>query len=417
MDLSVTEEKQQQQQPEEPEGDEEEEENNLVNDDATTNTEPNNIDAVGESSNGGLESDDDSLFPAAAAQNLDDEEEEEEEEEDSDDEASNNVSSSRFPADFEDSNNSSSHLVSDNNCGSGGGGGDDDTQSKSGTPDLSLSTKRNKRKNFKPRNINFGGENGEADGVGSNSSNNCDNNDDNPLNLSHDDGAMQSILASQRKSLMPRKVTEETTTMPATSSAMDLTTSKQGLFLVKPEVLFGNKEEEDEPAAAAAPMTTAAMSFPPFLSPGFAAAMAAASGNKSAAIPSAEGIAMKNAFQEVLKLYGVPAEIAEAIAKNAQNAQGKQKYDEKHRVLVGFVSREIICDKSPPIRELPLFSRESVEPSFAPSRSMESRRRRPLASSPVAAAAAAETRKLPQFLLNLEILCQSCGAGGGGGGT
>ena len=34
---------------------------------------------------------------------------------------------------------------------------------------------------------------------------------------------------------------------------------------------------------------------------------------------------MKDAFQEVLKLYGVPGELAEAIAKNAQAAQGRSQ--------------------------------------------------------------------------------------------
>ena len=46
---------------------------------------------------------------------------------------------------------------------------------------------------------------------------------------------------------------------------------------------------------------------------GLAAATAATSGDNT----------MRDAFQEVLKLYGVPTELAEAIAKNAMAAQGK----------------------------------------------------------------------------------------------
>ena len=102
--------------------------------------------------------------------------------------------------------------------------------------------------------------------------------------------------------------------------------------MVKPEVLFGKRhaeEDEDADDHKAAPVAPS-MPFSPFLASGLAAAVAAmaSGGNPAAAAlaPPSLGLGsneMRNAFQEVLKLYGVPAEIAAAIAKNAQSAQGK----------------------------------------------------------------------------------------------
>ena len=65
---------------------------------------------------------------------------------------------------------------------------------------------------------------------------------------------------------------------------------------------------------------------------GLAAATAATSGDNT----------MRDAFQEVLKLYGVPTELAEAIAKNAMAAQGKSISYVLHLICSGFQVR-IAC--------------------------------------------------------------------------
>ena len=182
-----------------------------------------------------------------------------------------------------------------------------------------------------------------------------------PLNLSNsggESGGSPSILgaaASHRMSLLPKRLEDkEVSGAPssANAAAMDLSTTKEdgdsnegedhpmavaGISLVKPEVLFGKRHAEDEDAednkVLHAPHSAVAPSplpFSPFLASGLAAAVAAmaSGGNPAAAAlaPPSLGLGsneMRNAFQEVLKLYGVPAEIAAAIAKNAQSAQGK----------------------------------------------------------------------------------------------
>ena len=174
-----------------------------------------------------------------------------------------------------------------------------------------------------------------------------------PLNLSNsggESGSSPSILG--RMSLLPKRLEDREGGAPASSStaaaaAMDLSTTKEdgdsneggddhpaatGISLVKPEVLFGKRhaeEDEDADDHKAAPVAPS-MPFSPFLASGLAAAVAAmaSGGNPAAAAvapPSLGSNEMRNAFQEVLKLYGVPAEIAVAIAKNAQSAQGKLK--------------------------------------------------------------------------------------------
>ena len=159
--------------------------------------------------------------------------------------------------------------------------------------------------------------------------------------------------AAHRKSLLPKRLEERDGAAAVTTAAMDLSTTKEdgdggeghpaaamaatGISLVKPEVLFGRKEAEenaddgdDEKARAPRPAAPS-LPFSPFLASGLAAAVAAmASGGNTAspvtaAPPSLGSNEMRNAFQEVLKLYGVPAEVAAAIAKNAQNAQGESE--------------------------------------------------------------------------------------------
>ena len=57
--------------------------------------------------------------------------------------------------------------------------------------------------------------------------------------------------------------------------------------------------------------------MPPFLAPFLAASAVPSSG--------AGGPSMKDAFQEVLKLFGFPPELAEVFAKNAQALQQQHK--------------------------------------------------------------------------------------------
>ena len=113
----------------------------------------------------------------------------------------------------------------------------------------------------------------------------------------------------------------------------------QSLSVVRPEILFGdsNSPKPNPPSPGGVGPPTGpphlALGLLPFFNP--MAAMAAASagggspaGGSPSVIPtSAEAAAtsMRDAFQEVLKLYGVPTELAEAIAKNAQAAQGKSQ--------------------------------------------------------------------------------------------
>ena len=78
-----------------------------------------------------------------------------------------------------------------------------------------------------------------------------------------------------------------------------------GLSVVRPEVLFGQANKM--PPGAGGPI-------PPFLAPFLAASRA----------EGANGPSIKDAFQEVLKIFGFPPELAEVFAKNAQALQQSQ---------------------------------------------------------------------------------------------
>jgi hypothetical protein len=183
------------------------------------------------------------------------------------------------------------------------------------------SSRRNKRKNFRPRNIVYNAT--EEEGHGNNeTANNNDNDDDDeeeeddsrsgiPLNLSagSEMSAAAAALAA-RKTLMPRK-------HEAVSSPIDLSVPSShfgdsekrpgNLSVVRPEILFGAGSKFSPNHE----MLMQPMQFGPSLA---ALAAAASASERQAAADS-----MKEAFQEVLKLYGVPLELAEAIAKNANN--------------------------------------------------------------------------------------------------
>lgn len=237
---------------------------------------------------------------------------------------------------------------------------------------------RNKRKNFRPRNI----VNNEKESIEART--------DSPLNLT-------SERSSDRKSLLPRKLDQEGQHPPTSSpvqslfpssfhsnhhpapsssgSPIDLsssllaedengtTTPRPSLSLVSKEVLFGygrggssssRRHSEDSKPPSELHSTIKEEKLPtqpnkeemeagreelqedgddikprfpfglgPFFAPGLAAAAAAAGRPLDGSVASDT---MKEAFQEVLKLYGVPVEIAEKIASNAQAAQGRKEF-------------------------------------------------------------------------------------------
>ena len=252
--------------------------------------------------------------------------------------------------------------------------------------------RKNKRKNFKPRNILYGGndedmeedvkENANEDQTEENSNNYSDQG---PLNLSgHNGNAINNRMLYPRKMLEQQLLgyqkgdSEQVSSSPNTaSSPMDLSNyqandierdrnqsgsngdqnsnpeeddemrngceeeskraaavAAKGLSVVRPEVLFG--ENNSNSVTSGSPTSSPGLSLPPTshsspfgvgsLPPSlmpFLGIPGATSKSASPAsgLPSSD--AMKEAFQEVLKLYGVPSELAEAIAKNAQNNQGK----------------------------------------------------------------------------------------------
>ena len=89
-----------------------------------------------------------------------------------------------------------------------------------------------------------------------------------------------------------------------------------GLSVVRPEVLFG-QVGMGHPADLKMGQMGQGPPIPPFLAPFLAASREAQSGAPS----------MKEAFQEVLKLFGFPPELAEVFAKNAQGLQALQQQE------------------------------------------------------------------------------------------
>jgi len=271
--------------------------------------------------------------------------------------------------------------------------------------------RKNKRKNFKPRNILYGGNDEEMEEQKNEKGDNAIDNTDNcldqgPLNLSGHNGS-----ASNTRMLLPRKMLEQQllanqrgesehgSSPNIASSPMDLSNyqssdiekqrnlsgsngdpnsnveegdddeltsgenkggdgikfldeensdecgdddnkigaaaAAKGLSVVRPEVLFG--ENNSSSVTSGSPTSSPGLSvpptshsspfgggaFPPGLMPLLGFPGTASRSSPATGLPSSD--AMKEAFQEVLKLYGVPSELAEAIAKNAQNTQGKRK--------------------------------------------------------------------------------------------
>lgn len=157
----------------------------------------------------------------------------------------------------------------------------DDDETGSGSKPSSVS-RRNKRKNFKPRNIVAVEEDTPASEQPE-----PEVPSDEALNLSAE-------LPNHRKSLLPRKLEKE-------SSPMDLSVASEDeppkLSVVRPEILFGERGNDKLNGGGDLSRLSSMLSGRP---------------NPSDT--------MRDAFQEVLKLYGVPSDLAETIAKNAQNA-------------------------------------------------------------------------------------------------
>ena len=183
----------------------------------------------------------------------------------------------------------------------------------------SASSRRNKRKNFKPRNI-FHDQASESQQTSlpmkklNLMPQARDNNGPMDLSVQGTNGA--DMLDHDGNGLGDLEDEEDNSSElpPMQDSPM---TSSAGLSLVRPEVLFGGQKEAMMNAMAMSGGMPAGV--PPFLAPFLASA------NMSPSGPG--GPSMKDAFQEVLKLFGFPPELAEVFAKNAQALQQHQHKD------------------------------------------------------------------------------------------
>ena len=180
---------------------------------------------------------------------------------------------------------------------------------------------RNKRKNFKPRNINYFDQASEQQASlpvkklhlmpqtrdingpmdlsvqGTNGTDMLDNGIDDD-NDDEEEEASEDLQPSQE---------------PMTSSA--------SLSVVRPEVLFGGQKEPIiNPLLGSIPGGGGGGAVPPGIPPFLAPFLAASSSPSGPGGPN-----MKDAFQEVLKLFGFPPELAEVFAKNAQALQQQNK--------------------------------------------------------------------------------------------
>ena len=211
---------------------------------------------------------------------------------------------------------------------------EDDVVQTQATNVAAVRSRRNKRKNFRPRNIVYNATEGESETGNGNNNNNDDEDEEEddsgssglPLNLSSGSGIdLQSGLAGLRMSLMPRKT-------EAASSPIDLSVpsshfqrfeeaDKRGgnLSVVRPEILFGAGNRFNPPVSSSHGILGDMLPQIPMPPMQFGPSLAALAAAASASERQAAAQSMKEAFQEVLKLYGVPLELAEAIAKNANN--------------------------------------------------------------------------------------------------
>ncbi len=170
------------------------------------------------------------------------------------------------------------------------------------SPNSHISSKsRNKRKNFKPRNIIYESEQQPTI---------------QPKVLMKPDGPMD--LSKNGSMILEDNSDEESESDNGRS--MDQA-NHGGLSVVRPEVLFGMHQNQGPPGLKdfmnpLANSNNGPAGIPPFLAPFLAASSAA--GNPA-------GPSVKDAFQEVLKMFGIPPELAEVLAKNAQAFQQQQQ--------------------------------------------------------------------------------------------
>ena len=225
---------------------------------------------------------------------------------------------------------------------------DEDTKEESSsTPDLRIhgiaDSRKNKRKNFKPRNIlsdtSSVSEPSAVSKMALLSSALNLNKNRNLLPQKRDNSPMDLSVqgANGVNDLMDDEFEDQDSNGDTPSEGadphrgLDMNPSPAGLSVVRPEVLFGQAPSLMGGLGAAAGLDpkmglmpgglgAGGPPLPPFLAPFLAASREAQSGAPS----------MKEAFQEVLKLFGLPPELAEVFARNAQAMQQHQQQQESN---------------------------------------------------------------------------------------
>ena len=197
---------------------------------------------------------------------------------------------------------------------------DDDTKEESSsTPDLQ--SRKNKRKNFKPRNI-LSDTSAAKVALNINKNKNLlpQKRDNSPMDLS--------VQGANGVDLIDGESDDQDSNDESPSEGADHPgglgmNPSAGLSVVRPEVLFGQAPGLMGAGVGLDPKLglmqggAGGPPLPPFLAPFLAASREAQSGAPS----------MKEAFQEVLKLFGLPPELAEVFARNAQAMQQHQQQE------------------------------------------------------------------------------------------
>ena len=201
---------------------------------------------------------------------------------------------------------------------------DDDTKEESSsTPDLQ--SRKNKRKNFKPRNI-LSDTSAAKVALNINKNKNLlpQKRDNSPMDLSVQGANGVDLIDGESDDQDSNDDTpSEGADPPGGGLGMN---PSAGLSVVRPEVLFGQAPGLmgaaggmglDPKLGLMQGVGAGGPPLPPFLAPFLAASREAQSGAPS----------MKEAFQEVLKLFGLPPELAEVFARNAQAMQQQQQQE------------------------------------------------------------------------------------------
>ena len=177
--------------------------------------------------------------------------------------------------------------------------------------------RKNKRKQFKPRNIIYSmNEESEEAGRGRHSHNS--ERENSPMDLSVGPGPGQPSQESDSDSESSQAAGQEDQTKPKPG----------GLSVVRPEILFGNNRVAPPPPPSSLSQTSGGSTDVNPLSllsnlTGIPAGLNPLSSFKS--YDEGTSNAMRDAFKEVLKLYGVSSDAAENLmANNDQSRPGKQ---------------------------------------------------------------------------------------------